>query len=201
MNPLEMLKTEHRVIEQVLSCLEPMIAEAEQQGKLAKEPAADAVAFFRTFADKCHHGKEEVHLFPALEARGFSPDSGPTAVMRTEHNLGRTHVRGMAEAIDPAATGDGPALASFISHARGFEQLLREHIQKEDHCLFSMAAQALTAADQEKLMATFDHVEHEEMGAGTHEKYIGIADRLADRYNVERVAVAAGGHHCCGHQH
>jgi hypothetical protein len=40
------------------------------------------------------------------------------------------------------------------------------------------------------------------MGQGTHEKYLRIADELADRWNVARADVEpACGHVCsCGHQ-
>jgi hemerythrin-like domain-containing protein len=37
------------------------------------------LAFFRTFTDTCHHGKEEGYLFPALEAIGVSRKNGPEA--------------------------------------------------------------------------------------------------------------------------
>src|SRR5512137_79380 len=95
MRATEILSEEHRVIEQVLSALEKMADETERTGELDVAGAKDAVDFFRNFADRCHHGKEEARLFPLLEQHGFSPDCGPTAVMRLEHEQGRAHVRGM----------------------------------------------------------------------------------------------------------
>jgi len=199
MKPTEILSNEHRVIEQVLDCLEKMADRARATGRLQKAPAQQAVDFFRNFADRCHHGKEETHLFPAMEAKGFSADCGPTAVMRLEHEQGRGHVRGMAEAIEAAASGDAGALERFVRHARGYLGLLREHIQKEDHCLFTMANQALSEQDQAALLATFHRVEHEEMAAGTHERYVEIANQLADHYGVARAPAAAGAVCACGH--
>jgi hemerythrin-like domain-containing protein len=199
MKPTEILSAEHRVIEQVLNCLEKMVAGAEQTGALEKRPALDAVAFFRAFADECHHGKEEAHLFPAMEARGFPRDGGPTGVMVHEHELGRNHVRGLAAAIEPAAAGDPAALRRFIEHGRGYLDLLRQHIQKEDHCLFPMADQAFTPADQAELLAAFEQVERHHRGAGTHEKFRKMADDLADRFAVARATAAVAGHECCGH--
>ena len=200
MKPTDILSAEHRVIEQVLDCLERIIAAAVSQGRLEKQPAEDAVAFFRNFADRCHHGKEETHLFPAMEAKGFPRDGGPTGVMLHEHDEGRAFVRGMAEAIDAAAAGDRAAVNRFAENGAAFISLLREHIQKEDHCLFGMANQAFSAADQQALLAAFDRVEAEEMGAGTHERFLQIANSLADRYGVTRAAPpAACGHCACGH--
>jgi hypothetical protein len=55
-------------------------------------------------------------------------------------------------------------------------------------------------ADQQTLLAAFENIEAEEMGAGTHEKYIALANRLADRFGVPRAASDAhGGEHKCGH--
>jgi hemerythrin-like domain-containing protein len=202
MKATEILKSEHRIIEQVLACLERMVEQVESGGALEEEHARSAVDFFRNFADRCHHGKEEVHLFPAMEARGFPRNGGPTGVMLHEHDLGRSYVRGMDQAIPGAAAGDARAQEQFVGHARAYIELLRQHIEKEDHCLFGMADQAMRAEDQQALLAAFERVEAEEMGAGTHEKYLGVADQLADHYGVARALVDAEGRsrRCgCGH--
>lgn len=201
MRPTDILSHEHRVIEQVLNCLETMADRYEQQGMLDASDAQSAIEFFRSFADQCHHGKEEAHLFPAMEAKGFSRTSGPTGVMLHEHEQGRALIRGLAAAIGAMAAGDAAAGAQFVASARGYIDLLRQHIHKEDHCLFGMANQALTEADQQQLREAFAKVESEHMGLGTHERYLRLANDLADRYGVARaVPETAPGHACaCGH--
>ncbi|MCX6909557.1 MAG: hemerythrin domain-containing protein [Verrucomicrobia bacterium] len=201
MKPTEILSSEHRVIEQVLDCLERIIAEARANGRLDAASARDAVSFLRTFADQCHHGKEETHLFPALEAKGFPRDGGPTGVMLAEHEAGRACVRAMSDAMDAEAGGDGAALARFAEAGEGYISLLRQHIEKEDHCLFSMADGVLTDEDQAELMAKFEKTESEHMGHGTHEKFLAIAEALAEKYGVTRKAADCAGHGvaCCHH--
>ncbi len=202
MKPTEILSNEHRVIEQVLSCLEEMIRQSDSHGKLPEQPARDAIAFFRMFADRCHHGKEETHLFPAMEAKGFPREEGPTGVMIREHDQGRAHVLGMNEAVAGAAAGDTASLKEFAHHGQGYIDLLREHIEKEDHCLYSMANQAFTEADQQALLAAFEKVESEELDAGTHETYLTIANNLADRFGVPRAELNSPAEHqgwVCGH--
>lgn len=203
MLPTDVLKSEHRVIEQVLDVLEKIAGRAAYQGVFDTASAAQALDFFRNFADRCHHGKEEEQLFPALEAKGFDRDSGPTGVMCHEHEQGRALIRGMAEAVD-AAPGDREAGQRFSEYARAYLQMLRIHIHKEDHCLFSMADQALGADDQEALMRRFERVEAEDMGVGTHERYLQLANELAERYDVKK-AGSAGGHDlnftCSHHAH
>jgi hemerythrin-like domain-containing protein len=186
MKPTEILSGEHRVIEQVLDCLEQIARNCATAGRLDKIAAEQALDFFRNFADRCHHGKEETHLFPVMEAKGFPRQGGPTGVMLHEHEQGRGHIRGMADAIEGAAAGERESVARFITHAQGYVGLLREHIEKEDHCLFAMADRTLTADDQQKLLEAFEHVEHEDLGLGTHEKYLALADDLAARLGVTR---------------
>lgn len=182
MNPTEILMSEHRVIEQVLESLIAMADQFAQTNHLEAEPAQAALDFLKNFADGCHHGKEEARLFPAMERRGFSPQCGPTAVMRTEHDDGRACVRAMSQAIEAAERGEVTAPRTFSAHARAYVQLLREHIHKEDHCLFPMANQALSQADQKELSEAFETFEREDMEAGAHERYLAIAAALASRY-------------------
>ncbi len=199
MKPTDILMDEHRVIEQVLNVLDKIIERTATVGRLEEEPAREAMEFFRMFADHCHHGKEEAQLFPLMEARGFSGRCGPVALMLREHELGRMYVDGMEAVIGRASEGDADALQWFAEHGRSYIRLLKEHIEKEDRCLFPSANRAMDQADQQKLMAAFEKVEIETMGEGTHEKYLALADRLADRFGVPR-ATSAGhhaGHRCC----
>ena len=198
MKPTEILTNEHRVIEQVLDCLDAMVAECERTDQLAEEPARQAIDFFRTFADGCHHGKEENQLFPMMEARGYNPLAGPTSVMRAEHEEGRALIGAMQESIPGASRGNAADCARFRTSARNYSFLLRQHIEKEDQCLFPMADRALRDADQAELARLFDEVEHLDIGAGVHERYLELADALAARYGVRtgRGTAAAKGCGC-----
>ncbi len=199
MRPTEILSDEHRVIEQVLACLERIAEEAETR-TLDVAAARDVVTFVQNFADRCHHGKEEQRLFPAMERFGLPRDAGPTAVMRAEHESGRRAVRAMAVQIDDAERGDATAARRFANEARGFVEFLREHIAKEDQVLFPMADRMLPEAAQMELLESFAAIENEDMGAGAHERFLDIANRLAERYGVTRADATAKQHTCsCSH--
>jgi hemerythrin-like domain-containing protein len=195
MKATEILMNEHRVIEQVLSCLEKLADRCEAGEKLDGTSALEALEFFRNFADRCHHGKEEGHLFPLLESRGLAHHGGPTGVMLHEHEEGRRLVAAMARAVERDTPGD------FVRHARAYAGMLREHIRKEDHCLFPMAAGILNGSDAEALAERFEHVESADMGEGTHERYLQLANDLADRLNVNRAQVTPTCEHTRCHHH
>jgi len=199
MQPTQILKNEHRVIEQVLASVQGIVDQAVRTGKLDGASSRQALDFFQHFADGCHHGKEEKHLFPLMETKGFSPHHGPTSVMRQEHETGRHLLHAMAGEIEQAEAGNAAALDRFCRHANVYVQLLREHIFKEDHRLFPMAEEVLSEHDQSRLAESFAAVESTDMGPGTHEKYLAIANELADRFQVPRAAVNPAAHVCCHH--
>lgn len=184
MRPTEILSSEHRVIEVMLTVIEKMVDQANQSGRLDKPDAEQAVEFIRTFADTCHHGKEEGQLFPAMEARGIPAENGPIGVMLHEHDLGRGYVKLMAENIEAASQGNAEALEAFAENAMGYVYLLRNHIQKEDNILFPMAARILSPEAEQELLARFDTVEHVHIGTGTHERFLATAESLATKYGV-----------------
>jgi hemerythrin-like domain-containing protein len=196
------LKHEHRVIELVLDCLDVMAARCEAEGRLDGASALEAIEFFRAFADRCHHAKEENQLFPLMEARGFDANAGPTAVMRHEHGEGRAYVAAMERAVHGASAGDAEARKAWIEAARAYSFMLREHIDKEDHCLFPMADQGLLATDVVRLREEFLRVERDEIGPGVHERYVALADALADRFGVSKAGVPDAARTCgCSGQH
>ncbi len=154
------LKEEHEVILRALSLLE-RVGERLDTGQGAEREALNWLSeFFRTFADRCHHGKEEQHLFPAMERHGVPRYGGPIAVMLAEHEEGRGYLRRIA--------GGGPEVGEAI---RNYVSLLRAHIDKENHVLFLIADQVLDSETQKALLRAFEQVEGE-VGTGAHERYL-----------------------------
>jgi hemerythrin-like domain-containing protein len=190
---IEVLMNEHRLIEQVLGSLETFVAEVE--GGLAPERPrlAEYGAFFRDFADACHHGKEEDILFQRMVERGFSRESGPVAVMLHEHRVGRGHVSVLRE----AGGGAGPLAAVetqlVLEHAGEFIPLLRAHIQKEDRILYPMAMRLLTGPELDAMESDFEVFEARMRAAGAYDGLSGLADRLTSAFRPDpaRMATAA----------
>jgi hemerythrin-like domain-containing protein len=190
MKPTEILMNEHRIIEQVLSCLEKIAQEAKSMGRLDRGHAEEAIEFFRIFADQCHHGKEEDRFFPLAPERGIPQEGGPIGQMLLEHTLGREAIRKMDEAIPAASEGEPSALDAYLGGAREYIDLLRSHIQKEDRVLFPMADRVLSNEDQENLRVAFKEAEKELHDPDTHEKCLEIANRLAKHYGVSKASVS-----------
>ena len=178
MEATEILMSEHRVIERVLAALETETQRLEAGEAVRPGFYIEATDFVRGFADGCHHRKEEGVLFKALAGAGLPMQAGPLPVMLAEHEQGRAYTRGLRTAAERWQAGDESARAAVIKNARGYANLLRAHIAKEDQVLFPMADQVIPAERHAAVLDGFEHVEHEETGEGIHEKYLALAEKL-----------------------
>ena len=175
--PTQVLMAEHELILEALDALERRVAAIRAGTPPDRAYIEKAVTFLREFADKCHHGKEEHLLFKRMTERGFPAQSGPIAVMLSEHEAGRAYIRGMADGV--AKLGTDPAAAGrIVENARGYIDLLRAHIGKENHVLFPMADRAFTPEDQARLAKEFERFEAEETGAGVHGAMLALLKEL-----------------------
>ena len=180
------LRTEHRAIERMLAVLETAAQRLERGERVRPEVFRQAVDFVRNFADRCHHAKEEQNLFPRMEARGVPRQGGPIGIMLFEHDEGRAYVGAIAAAIDAYERDNQTAGRVIAENARGYVDLLRQHIMKEENALFPMADRVLSAADQDELDRRFEQIETEVMGPGVHERYHRLLDELEQEMGLVR---------------
>lgn len=156
--PTSRLREEHQLILQVADAMQALLADEAETGEPDVAAMAECVTFIRLFADACHHGKEEDLLFPQLEAAGMPRDSGPIAVMLYEHEQGRSLARFMADSLEGARQGDDKARATLRNAARGYIDLIRGHIAKEDNVLFQMADQVVSGPACQRLCGDYETV-------------------------------------------
>ncbi len=176
MQATQELRDEHEGITLMLKVLGVFAQKARNGKGFDKNQARRIIEFFKVFADKCHHGKEEEFLFPAMEQAGVPRQGGPLGVMLHEHDLGRGFVAAMSQALE---SGDDQG---FAGAAENYIELLSAHIAKENNVLFRMADQVLSAARQEELAACFRDIESQRIGPGVHEAFHELMTDLAAQY-------------------
>lgn len=182
MKPTDVLKEEHQGIKTGLRILGKIADKLSAGQTVPPEHLEQLVDFIRTFADRCHHGKEEDLLFVEMEKAGVPKEGGPIAVMLLEHDQGRGYVRAMADAIPGYKAGDPAAAQKFAQNAYNYIGLLTQHIDKEDNILYVIADMHLSDEQQDCLLEGFDRVEAERIGPGKHEEYHRMLDRLSGVY-------------------
>ncbi len=167
------LSNEHKNIIKVLDALDKECDALEGGKALDKEFFVKAVDFIRNYADKFHHAKEEDILFKELDHPDVVMHCDPRGQMLHEHDLGRKFVKGMETAIT-----DGDK-AGAVENGRGYAQLLRDHIYKEDNILYPMAEQALGEERNRAMSERFARVNEEYSAA--NEKYLALVEEFSAR--------------------
>ena len=181
MKATQQLRDEHEGVKIMLSILGQVCRQLEATGNLNKEHFEGILEFLKVFVDKCHHGKEEALLFPALVAVGV-PEDGPIAVMLHEHEMGRNYVKTMSTAFAGYMTGDISSSKDILQNAHGYISLLRDHIEKENNVLFVMADSLLSGKRQDELFEGFEKIEEERIGIGKHEEFHKLLEKLSKIY-------------------
>jgi hemerythrin-like domain-containing protein len=179
-----MLVDEHEVILSVIEAVEN-VAQRPDTAAVTNGFLEKACDFFANFADRCHHGKEEVHLFPMLESRGVPRQNGPIGCMLHEHDEGRAHIQAVRAAVGRSREGDPSAIVVAKLEALAFCNLLRQHIEKENQVLFIISDRVMSAADKESLLQRFNGAERDTLPPGTHEKYLQVARELREAAGLE----------------
>lgn len=165
------LKKEHRAVQTMMEILGKICSQLKAEHKVPADHLEQVIEFIRVFTDKCHHGKEEDILFPALEAAGIPNQSGPIGVMLQEHDTMRGIIKQLARAIEEYKSGEPNAVAHIIQYAMEYTAWLVPHIEKEENILFMMADARLDESKQDELFTEFETLEEERIGQGVHEKF------------------------------
>lgn len=182
MKPTEQLRQDHDAIKIMLTIMEKICSTLEAGETVPAEHLKKIVEFIRVFADKCHHGKEEDVLFPAMEKAGVPREGGPIGVMLMEHDIGRNYVRHFAEAVEKYPEEGKSAAGEIVENARNYAALLNQHIDKENNILFPIAEMHLSDEQMDKIEKAFEKMEKEKIGHGKHEELHAILKELKAKY-------------------
>jgi hemerythrin-like domain-containing protein len=182
MKATEELKNEHEGIQLMLQVLDAVSKKMEQGEKIPNDHLAGMLEFFSVFVDKCHHGKEEDFLFPAMEKAGVIRENGPIEVMLNEHTMGRSLMSRISDAADQYNSGNTSLSDEFNSASTEYVALLTRHIDKENNVLFPMADARLSPQEDQKLMEAFEKLEQDRIGPGKHEEFHRLLNRLEQQY-------------------
>jgi len=134
---IKILVDEHQNILKVASALEKECNAIDSGKKIDRDFFRNAIDFIRNYADKFHHAKEEDILFKELCKPEVNMHCNPVDQMLYEHDQGRIFVMGMVGGLEKDDRRE------LTKNARGYSNLIREHIFKEDNILYPMAEESL----------------------------------------------------------
>ncbi len=148
---IDELRTEHRLIDTMVGAFRTWV-ERRLRGELDGADGLGFVNFFRVFADRYHHAREEDVLLPALVKHCEVPaDHGPVVAIRLDHE----EIRGMFGEIvlrldGPFDLAEGAALQEIVDR---WSYRMWAHIDAEDSVLLPEANERLRRAGVTELDA------------------------------------------------
>ncbi len=185
MLPIGPLMMEHRLIQRMIHLISQELERIRSNVEVDPEFAFvdpvfidTAVDFLRTYADRCHHGKEEDILFADLAKKDLKPeDRRLLEDLMAEHRRARELTASLVRAKEDYLRQDAEAVNRILAHLEGLISLYPRHIEKEDRQFFPPAMAYFSQAEKDALLAQM----HEFDRMMIHEKYRGIIERLETR--------------------
>lgn len=175
---VEPLMLEHRLIERMIRIMNKGLARIKQEKKVDLVFVDTVVDFIRTYADRCHHGKEEDILFRDLSKKPLSLEHKKMmGTLIKEHVLGRNNVKKLITARDDYARGNGGALDDIISNMEILAKFYPKHIEKEDKHFFIPCMDYFMEEERNNMLQEFWGFDKRLI----HEKYKSIVERYEYR--------------------
>lgn len=168
--PTHTLKHEHRIIEQALRGLEGICTRLELNEDIPAEAFIQMLDFVQIYADRYHHEKEELYLFPALQETGMLVEGGPLGFLKQEHHTERQLLLELGAAVTDWRHGQSHAKQRIIDIARNYSRHLLGHMRREDAILFMLAEEMLDEGTKTSLNFAFAKAEN------------GFGDKSVDHY-------------------
>jgi len=175
MKPIGPLMWEHRLIEHMVDLLRSEIDRITGRKTANVILIEQAVDFFRTYADRTHHGKEEEILFRDLAQKKMSPEHRKIMdELVREHIHGRELVRKLVEAKDLYVNGYAEALPHIARELKELVDFYPKHIEKEDKGFFFPCLAYFTEAEQTRMLREFRDFDRNMI----HEKYRTVVEHF-----------------------
>lgn len=153
MMPVGPLMKEHRLIERMIRIINADVENIKKENKVDPSFIDTEVDFIRTYADKCHHGKEEDILFRDLAKKNISAEHKRIMdELIKEHVMGRNNVKKLVEAKEKYVRGSKDALKDIVSNMEILAKFYPKHIEKEDKDFFIPCMDYFSAEEKDKML-------------------------------------------------
>jgi hemerythrin-like domain-containing protein len=178
MKPIGPLMREHRLIEHMVRLMRKELDRIKKGKGIAPDFIENAVDFFRTYADRTHHGKEEDILFRDLAKKQLSPELKRTMdELTAEHVLSRETVTSLVSAKERYIRGDSNSISQILDSMQFLVALYPMHIGKEDKRFFHPCMEYFGRREQNRMLKEFWEFDRSMI----HEKYQKVVEVLGEK--------------------
>lgn len=175
MMPIGPLMIEHRLIEHIIKLMDEEVQKIRREKNVNLEFINTIVDFIKTYADRCHHGKEEDILFRDLAKKQLLPEHRTIMnELLEEHVYGRETVGHLVSAFEIYKAGNRNALNDIMKYTKELVEFYPKHIEKEDRHFFIPSMKYFSREEQDSMLEEFGDFDRNLI----HEKYKNIVDYL-----------------------
>jgi hemerythrin-like domain-containing protein len=190
MLPIGPLMIEHRLMERMITLMRCELTRIKDNVAVDPEFAFvdpmfidTAVDFLRTYADRCHHGKEEDILFAALEKKDISPEHRQTIErLIQEHVWARETTMALVWAKEDYLLGKDEAIEKMLKNLEELVNFYPRHIEFEDKEFFVPCMSYFSEAEKTEMLQAMHDFDREMI----HEKYRGVVEGIETRKPCRR---------------
>ncbi|MHB8069814.1 MAG: hemerythrin domain-containing protein [Desulfobaccales bacterium] len=185
MLPIGPLMIEHRLIERMITLMRCELQRIRDNVAVDPEFAFvdavfidTAVDFIRTYADRCHHGKEEEILFAALGKKDLSLEHREALEdLVRDHIKGRQVTAALVQAKNEYLLGKAEALEEILKNLGEMVEFYPQHIAREDQHFFIPCMGYFTDAEKAEMLQAMEEFDRQMI----HEKYRGVVEGIENR--------------------
>jgi hemerythrin-like domain-containing protein len=172
MNPfLKLLYDEHEIIVNAIDVAKQSESLIGVDDALYEKTVRELIGFFRNYADKYHHYKEEMILFPEMKKKNEFLEDGVIKEMFDNHEEFRDMIRSIEKDLD------GKNFIAAQLDLNNYGEALLDHIAVENDEVFQMAETLFDDAELERISFRFQDCDRD-LGDKQKEELKALADSL-----------------------
>jgi hemerythrin-like domain-containing protein len=173
--PIAPLMLEHRLIERMIKAIMADIQRMGEAGEMDHAFIDLTIDFVKTYADRCHHGKEEDILFRLLSEKNISgPDRRAMEELIEDHVRSREMTNRLIEARKRYVAGGNAGGSEIRSIMNELVAFYPGHIEREDRHFFIPCMEYFTPHEQDDMFEAFAEFDRKVI----HEKYRSVVERI-----------------------
>ena len=173
---IELLRGEHRDIEQLLNVLEDELKVFDRRERPDYEVIQAIISYFQDYPDCCHHPKEDM-IFDKLKARN-PPAAKRIGDVEAEHRQETERLDRVARVVRNVLLDREIARQTFSDVMRDFIDHQRVHMVMEERTLFPAAANALRPEDWQEIDSKWNDKTETLFNVAMEEKCRSLRDRI-----------------------
>lgn len=185
MNYIDTMVFEHANIKRMLMVVRAFCYKLYNKEYVDFADVDQMIDFIKNYADKHHHGKEELKLFNKMvQHLGPAAQKLVTNGMLVEHDMGRFYIQQLQEAIKDYQSGNKEAVLDIIANSISYTHLLDRHIQKENDIVYPFAQKNFNKEISDEIQKECEEFEENANQQGFQDKYILLLEQLENKYQV-----------------